>query len=417
MRKIREINEELYDNFVRIIAGAYPGLKLVKEKDRQEFKEELIKQDKDSRISTWGLFDDSELLGGLRLYDFRMTLRGQQMLAGGGGLLAVDLLHKREHIGKELMLFFFDYYRKKDSPVAQLWAFRPDFYRSMGCGYGSKGHHYKVKPEHFPKGPTKEHIRNLGLDDLPAIADCYNRHAARVNGMIEAELVHWEYLYKRGESLRYVGVEHDGTLEGYAVYRFETIDEGGFLDNNIRIIELIYETPRALLELSSFLHSQADQVNRVVIDTTDDNFHHLLFDPRNDSNRLVHPVYHESHTSSVGVMYRVLDIVKLFGNLKTHNFGWQSCKLKLTIRDSFIPENDGSYILHVDGGRAKIVDDGLSDFEVTMDISDFSSLIMGAVDFRSIYNYSRATISDNEYVETVNRLFATDHKPICMTAF
>lgn len=54
---------------------------------------------------------------------------------------------------------------------------------------------------------------------------------------------------------------------------------------------------------------------------------------------------------------------------------------------------------------------------VALDVAEFSSLLMGAVGFRSLYDFGLATISDPAYVATVDRIFAADRKPICTTAF
>jgi len=44
MNVIKEIPESQFDEFVRIMADAYPGMKLVTDKDREKYKERMIKQ-------------------------------------------------------------------------------------------------------------------------------------------------------------------------------------------------------------------------------------------------------------------------------------------------------------------------------------------------------------------------------------
>ncbi len=116
-------------------------------------------------------------------------------------------------------------------------------------------------------------------------------------------------------------------------------------------------------------------------------------------------------------MYRVLDVNRLFEVLKEHDFGGQSCRLKLTVADSFLPENAGSTTIHFKNGRPLLQPDEAHDVEIHMDISSFSSMVMGCVDFERLYTYSQARISDASYIETVSDLFRTRHKPICLTAF
>ncbi|WP_235616401.1 hypothetical protein [Lysinibacillus parviboronicapiens] len=89
--------------------------------------------------------------------------------------------------------------------------------------------------------------------------------------------------------------------------------------NNLIIKKLIYETPEALLELSTFLNSQADQVNRIEWNTQDNNIHSFLGDTRNGTGHLIPNVYHASSVAGIGLMYRIINVIGFFEELKTHN--------------------------------------------------------------------------------------------------
>ncbi len=62
-------------------------------------------------------------------------------------------------------------------------------------------------------------------------------------------------------------------------------------------------------------------------------------------------------------------------------------------------------------------DDAPSDVEVRLDISEFSSLLMGSVGFRKLHTFGLAEISDDRYIDTVDRLFRVWEKPTCVTRF
>lgn len=150
--------------------------------------------------------------------------------------------------------------------------------------------------------------------------------------------------------------------------------------------------------------------------------HHLLLDPRNPSERLIPDVYHETNVQGLGLMYRVIDLphmIDLLGecDLGLPLFGVRKFTLKLTVDDSFLPENAGSLLLRCEDGHLERSDRGSHDTEIHLDIADFSSLLAGTVDFRSLYRYGLADISSPKYVETVNRIFAVAQKPICTTSF
>lgn len=61
--------------------------------------------------------------------------------------------------------------------------------------------------------------------------------------------------------------------------------------------------------------------------------------------------------------------------------------------------------------------DSFYDVKVDIDVSELSSLVMGSVNFRAMYDFSLIKISDESYVDTINKLFAVEHKPVCTTGF
>ncbi len=431
MSEIRILSPDEFDAMARIFANAYPGLKIVSLEERERLKERMLKvHQEEPAIDFYGLFRDGQLLGIMCFYDFSMNFLGARILAGGVGQVAVDLAHKKEHVAKEMMAYFLRHYRERGAPLVALYPFRPDFYRNMGFGYGTKMNQYCVKPSALPRSPSRARwpstacIRYLTEEDKQALLDCHHRFVDRTHGMIEKTGREIKRLFGNPQH-RIVGYEADGQIQGYLVFTF---DQGEtFILNDIHVQEFVYETREALSQLLTFLHTQADQIRHVYFRTQDEHFHHLLLDPRNDSGRLIPDVYHETNAQGVGLMYRVVDVPHIFDLLAERDFGApgpgaQTCTLKLTVADTFLPENAGSTLLRLEGGHLQRLDDAgphdvAHDVEVRLDIADFSSLLAGTVNFRSLYSYGLADISDVNYVDTVNRIFAVEQKPICTTSF
>ena len=120
-------------------------------------------------------------------------------------------------------------------------------------------------------------------------------------------------------------------------------------------------------------------------------------------------------------MYRVINTPRLFEVLADHrfgghDFGGQTITLGVTLTDTFLPENAGRYTLRVENGRAALAD-GPADVEIALNVSEFSSLVVGAIDFSRLYGYGLATISDPAAVPLVDRLFRAGQRPWCMTHF
>jgi predicted acetyltransferase len=63
------------------------------------------------------------------------------------------------------------------------------------------------------------------------------------------------------------------------------------------------------------------------------------------------------------------------------------------------------------------MDAGEYDVSLRLDIAEFSSLLAGSVDFSSLFRYGLVEISDPAYVNTINRIFAVEQKPMCTTSF
>lgn len=420
MSDIRILTEKDFEALTLILAEAYPGMKIVSQEDRERTKERVLKfHQEDPSANFYGLFRQDRLLGVMCLYDFCMNFFQAQIPVGGVGQVAVALPHKKEHVAREMIHFFVQHYRERHTPFVALYPFRPDFYHKMGFGYGPKMNQYRVKPSAFPKGPSKVHVRYLTEEDKQALAECYDRFASRTHGMMRKTERELRQLFSKPEH-RIAGYVKNGQIGGYLVYAWEHGEN--FILNDMHIKEFIYETHEALSELSTYLHTQADQVRHILVDTQDEDFHYLLLDPRNNSDRLIPAVYHESNAQGLGLMYRVVDVPGIFDRLGERDLsrawpGAQSCTLKLTVDDSFLPENAGNTLLRFEEGHVQRLDDGAHDVEINLDIAEFSSLLAGTVRFQSLHRYGLAGISDASYVETVDRIFAVAQKPMCTTSF
>jgi hypothetical protein len=180
---------------------------------------------------------------------------------------------------------------------------------------------------------------------------------------------------------------------------------------------MFYENREALSELLTFLHSQHDQVKVIVFSHHDDTFQHLLFDPTNGTENLFGPISHESNIQGVGLMYRVINMPGIFGAMTGRDFGGQNCRLLITVRDSFFPQQAGSTVVYFENGRAAVVPNGDYEVEMSLDVSDFSSLLMGVISFRKLYEYGLVELSDPAYLDLLHRLFFFETKPICITRF
>ncbi len=416
MSRIKELTPKDYDNFATIVANAYPGFGIVTDKDKNNFKKRLIKYSEEPTVHPFGYFKQGRIMGGMVLYDFMINFLSIQAGMGGVGLVATDLLHKKEKICKKMLSYFLEHYRKQGTCLVALHPFRPDFYRRMGFGYGTKMNRYEIRPADLPRGKSKRHISFLKKTDIKALNECYHKSYLRNHGMLDRKYVEWDFIFDRPEN-KIVGYKDTKTILGYIIFSFKRAKEDNWLENDIVIREFIYDNREVFFELLTFLHTQLDQVNSIVYSTQDEHFHYVPFDPRDGSRALIAPLAHETNTQGIGIMYRVIDVKGIFKLLNEHNFSSQNCRLKLTVIDSFFKKNHGSSIIHFDNGTAHLKKKDDFEVEMCLDVSDFSSLIMGVIDVRSLYRYGLVNISHHRYVKKIDMIFRTEQRPICTTLF
>ena len=82
-----------------IVANAYPGMQLNTAEERQRWSARMWQAQQENQTTKLdGAFQGETLVGGMRLFDFRANTLGQRLDVGSAGLVAVDLLHKKEHV-------------------------------------------------------------------------------------------------------------------------------------------------------------------------------------------------------------------------------------------------------------------------------------------------------------------------------
>ncbi|PWB74029.1 hypothetical protein C3F09_04475 [candidate division GN15 bacterium] len=414
--EVRPLAAEDIDRFLKIGNNAFPSMKANTPEEMKKLRERFDARNADPRITCWGAYHGETLVGGLRLFDYVLNIRGAKLPCTGGGFLVVDLAHKKEHVARDLVRFWLNQARERNIPTAVLWPFRPDFYRKMGFGIGGTINQYQVEPANLPSHGHRERVRLLGKEDRPAILDCYNRYVDHTTGMIEETALGLDIMLDASVSWRCAGYEEGGQLRGYLIFDFEPADPPTLVHNNLKVQRLVYETPDALAGLMAFLHAQADQVARVIIPATDEHFHFLLNDVRDGTHNEI-LMYHQCYTGGVGIMYRVLNLKEVFCAPMSFRDGMPACTIRVKLEDGFLPHHDTSVVVRIADGKAELLDNAKPDVEIGMTVDNFSSLLVGAVSFRALYDYSLAKISKPEMVATVSRLFATDRQPACETRF
>ncbi len=417
VRSIRQIgSEQEFLDYGRLQVSAYPAFPVPAETSAQRARELA---EKDPSSSFWGAFEEEQLLGCMRLLDFSMNYFGTMIPAGGVGSVAVDLLHKKQRVAYDLIQFFLDHYEQNGSQLAILYPFRPDFYHKMGFGYGQKGNLYSFTPASLPHTKSRREMVYLNQDDLPLLTEFCGEYVAKHHGYCMKSQYELESMVKtHGVNRTLVGYKADGKLKGYIAFGFARAHETNFTKNNLNIREWLWDGQDALAACCSFLNEQADQINRITFSTQDPEFHLLLGDVRNGTDNLIRPVYHETNTAGVGLMYRIISVERFFRQVATaRDYAGMTANVELQVTDTFRPANSGSYHLSFEQGQLSVQDRPLpSPIMMKIDVAELSSLMVGSVDINALYRFGKVQL-DARYVATLQRLLATVEKPICITSF
>ena len=105
MSEVRLIRDDEFEEYARITLDAYPAMFPDVTEERRLGWIERMKtiQSEDDSVNYYGCYSGGEMVGGMRLHDFKMTLYGPQVLVGGVGNVCVDLLRRKEHISKAML--------------------------------------------------------------------------------------------------------------------------------------------------------------------------------------------------------------------------------------------------------------------------------------------------------------------------
>ncbi len=407
---------ELIVALARTIVDAYPGLGI----DTTAAFERTVERIRDMLAYPEARFAiaerDGELVAVMRLYDYEMNVRGRDVLTGGLGSVAVSLVHKRRGVARALVDWYIGDYRRRGAAFGALYPFRPDFYRTLGFGYGTPMQRYRFAPAALRDDGARGTLRLLAEADLDALLACYERVRASTHGLIKRHRTPQEQLLRDAE-LRYVGVEDGGTLRGFM--QTKPIADPEHLHNRheLEVRDLLCEDGVYSAALLGYLRAQRDEFARVTIESQDAAFYlAAVADPRDGSDVAVAPpAAHRVAETGLGIMYRIVDVERAFATLPAAGAPFV---LRLRIDDSFVPETGGEWTFRFSPHGVPQRDDAAqSDATLSIGIHDLASVVLGSLRLSDVVRHRLANLEPRERLGLVDSAFAAPMPPICATRF
>lgn len=418
MREIRELKSSDVAAYADIAFNAYPSFKDFSISALDDYRASVTDiLENDPIVTFLGLFQEDTLIGVMRLFDFEMNLFGKILPVSGVGFLGVHLMHKKKGVARTLITYYEEHYLKKQMPLAMLLPFRPDFYKSMGYGFGTKMNQYRIPNKYIPNYKISGRMDYLTEASLDDILQCHDLMVRNSHGRLRKFSDEINDLF--GDPFnRVVGHYNDeGVLDGYIVYKFQNGKAGNYTINHMYVKEMIYHNPKVLESLMGYFKTQTDQVELFIFNTENEGFHFMFANPLNDTKNYIPYGYLETNTQAVGVMYKLLDVAMAFKQCEHRNYNNYTGRVKIITQDDYSTDSTAT-IVHFKDGKASIVySDSNFDYTIKIKGSDFASLFIGSINVLELYHNGLLIIDDPMMIKALDLAFYCPEKPVCYTDF
>ena len=404
-----------FERLAQLMAQAYPVMGVDSPEKLATLMQNLSEHMQASNAHWVVAESGGELVGAMRLYDFTMNVRGSDASTGGVGSVAVALAHKRRGIARALIAWYLQYYRRQGAVFAVLHAFRPDFYRTLGFGYGTPMHRYRFSPAALRGEGACGVVRQLGVADLDALIACTERVRAQTNGLIAKHPATTKRLLSE-QNVRYVGAFDSETLRAF-MQTSVALGEAGRANHHTLVVREVHaEDDAAFAALLGYLSAQRDQFASIAIESQDDAFFLAATDPRDGSDVVIAPpAAHRIAETGLGIMYRLLDVPQGFAHLGPVDSPFA---LRLEVEDAFFGPTNGRWTFRFAPDAAPQLAASLEpDATLRVGSADLASLVVGSLALRSLIRHRLATLEPVSMLLRIDRAFRADAPPFCHTRF
>jgi len=404
MVDIRPITENELDAFVDLMDVAYLG---DSDKDRRDRYRSINELDR-----SFGAFDGDQLVGTISAYSFDVTVPGHRTLPmGGTTVVAVRPTHRRRGILRRMMEVHFDDVRRRDEPLAGLWASEASIYGRFGFGCAIDFVEFDISSAKATiDGPIDDSIQ-IRMVDKPIFAEAAPRlyDAARVlrPGTLTRKSEWWTARRIAGSSsgsdassYRYALAERAGREVGYVQYRTKDVVRNGVSEGEVHVAELLGMDVDAELALWRFLFD-IDLTTTVEASfrTMDDPLLHRLIDRRAVKIFIDDAVY-----------LRLMDVPAA---LSGRSYAMPGA---LTIELTDQADVQGTYRLEVESDGVARCERGGGAADISLDAKTLAACYLGGCRISTLAAAGRID-GAFDAISLADRMFAGERDPIAREIF
>jgi predicted acetyltransferase len=355
-------------------------------------------------------WSDGAIVGGAAAFSFNVTVPGGDLPTAGVSVVGVYPTHRRRGVLRSLMRAQLEDAHERGEPLAALWASEETIYGRFGyglaafCGEISLAHEYTAFAQGFePEGTMRFLEPEEALEAIPPVFD---RIRLQWPGMFSRSGLWWENREikdpeERREGAgpkRWIAYEHEGQIDGYAVYRHKPGWEQGSTVAELQVVEALGATPTATRDVWGYLCAIDWKATiKAFLMPPDHPLFLLLATPRRLRYRM-----------GDGLWVRLVDVGAALSGRRYSGEG----SIVFEVKDDFCPWNEGRWKL--DRGAASRTDDPA---DLSLPVQSLASAFLGGVSFAALARAGRIDEVSDGALARADALFRWDRHPWCPEIF
>jgi predicted acetyltransferase len=353
-------------------------------------------------------FDGDQIVGGAGAYTYDFSVPGGSLPCAGVTVVGVYPTHRRRGVLRSMMDAQLRDIHERGEPIAALWASEETIYGRFGYGLAAWCGEIKLPREWSSfarplerRGQVRFVTPEEAMDLFPPVWEELCRQRPGVPARTPAW---WELRVLRlppeqeANPKRFVVLELDGAVAGYAIYRTHLEFEGFVSNGRTEVIEAIATSPQATAELWRYLcdidWSATITCGLLPLD-------HPLF------LLLANPRRLSFHTGD-SLWVRLVDVGAALSGRKYAGEG----RIVFEVRDAVCPWNEGRWL--VENGRAERTEKAA---DIALDVDVLGSAYLGAISFAELRDALRVEELKPGAVERADAMFAWRPLPWCPEIF
>lgn len=266
--------------------------------------------------------------------------------------------------------------------------FSPGIYEQFGMAIIENQSEWSVPPDALKAAAKSANgeFRRLSMDDVAELSAVHDAYSERFAVGIDRSPEYWEWVLRdpSGTPYHMAGLERDGELRAYAVYKL-------FTDGTLIEVDMAYEDLMAHQQMLHYFGRHGSQIETVKFDSSGDSHVFSLID-QEDAECRVDP----------GTVMRVIDVTETLE--ATGAPSQYSGELVLKIDDYIRSENDDTFRISARDGTIECSETDVAP-EISLKINALPQLISGYRRPSVLEELGSITVHDDGAVDELSKMF------------